>query len=261
MRETVEAPGAGKADLHVHTSFSDGMAEAQELLDYVEAATDLDVLAITDHDDIRGAWLARETWAKGNYRFDFVTGVEVTAIEGHVLALFVEEPVPNLCPLPQVLEAVHRQGGVCIVPHPMNWLTRSVDRQTLRRVAASPTDGVYLDGIETANQSPGSRTGLQRALALNRSELGLAEVGGSDAHFLGVIGSAYTSFPGRTAAELKQAILERTTQGMNGLHPGLRRLGMRLLLQQTWRGLMTTPRRMGLGATAFSFARRIFRLR
>ncbi|MFQ5472594.1 MAG: PHP domain-containing protein, partial [Dehalococcoidia bacterium] len=73
----------GKADLHVHTSASDGMADASALLDYVEEHTDLDVVAITDHDDIRGAWRAREVWANRRYRFEVVTGIEITSIQGH----------------------------------------------------------------------------------------------------------------------------------------------------------------------------------
>ena len=101
----------GKADLHIHTSHSDGMADVPELLDYVEENTDLDIIGIVDHDDIRGALAARERWAKGAYRFELVTGIEVTALEGHVLALWVEEPVPSLVPLERVVEAVHRQGG------------------------------------------------------------------------------------------------------------------------------------------------------
>jgi hypothetical protein len=251
----------GKADLHVHTAASDGMAHAQEVLDHVEQRTSLDVIAVTDHDDIRGAWEAREAWAKGRYRFDLVVGVEVTAIEGHLLALFVEEPLPNLCRAEEVLEAVHRQGGICVAPHPLNWLTRSVGARTLRRIAAHPGHGVHLDGMEVANQSPGSGMWRRRAVELNRSELGLAEVGGSDAHFTDFIGSAYTSFPGRTAADLRRAILERSTRGVTGRHPGFRQIGAGRLLRQTYRGIMTTPRRMGWGPTAASFVRRIFQVR
>jgi predicted metal-dependent phosphoesterase TrpH len=88
-----ETKEMGKADLHVHTAFSDGMADARAVLEYVEAHTDLDVLAITDHDDVRGALKAREIWARGHYRFELVTGAELTTIEGHLLALFVEEPL------------------------------------------------------------------------------------------------------------------------------------------------------------------------
>ena len=260
MQEIGSERRPGKADLHVHTSFSDGMAEARELLDHVESQTDLDVLAITDHDDIAGAWKAREVWAKGRYRFDFVVGVEVTAIEGHLLALFVEDPVPNLCPLDRVLEEVHRQGGLCVIPHPLGWLTRSLDRKTMQRIAAAPRDLIHFDGIETASRSPAARVGQRRARVLNRSHLRLAEVGGSDAHFLSVIGSAHTEFEGRTAADLRQGVLSRTTRGVNGHHPTLAEIGVAQVLRQTWRGMMTTPRRMGWGPTAASFVRRIFNL-
>ena len=127
----------GKADLHIHTSFSDGMADVPELLDYVEGSTDLDIIGIVDHDDVRGALAARERWANGSYRFELVTGIEVTAIEGHLLALYVEEPVESLRPLERIVEDVHRQGGLCVVPHPLSWLTRSLGGRTIERFAAS----------------------------------------------------------------------------------------------------------------------------
>src|SRR3972149_6605892 len=94
-----EDPRRGKADLHVHTASGDGMASPRQILDYVEAETDLDVIAVTDHDDLRGALEAREVCARGRYRFQVITGMEVTAIEGHIIALWVEEPLPSLRPV------------------------------------------------------------------------------------------------------------------------------------------------------------------
>src|SRR3990170_1571902 len=159
----------GKADLHIHTAHGDGMAELPELLDYVEQKTDLDLIAVTDHDDVRGGLQAREVWARGRYRFQVVVGAEVTAIQGHVLALFVEEPVPSLRPVEEILEAIHRQGGLCVIPHPLAFLTRSIGQRTLERIAAAERaqtqtesraarvagarlgDGVYFDGIELGN--------------------------------------------------------------------------------------------------------------
>ena len=41
----------GRADLHLHTRASDGLMSARDLVDYVEHHTDLDVIAITDHDE------------------------------------------------------------------------------------------------------------------------------------------------------------------------------------------------------------------
>jgi len=234
------------------------MAEVPELLDYVESSTDLDVIAITDHDSLAGALAARELWAHGHYRFDLIVGMEVTALEGHIIALYLEDPVPSLRPVDDVLEAVHKQGGICIIPHPMSWLTRSLGQRAIERVIANRRDGVYFDGLETANQSAGARVTLNKAARLNHERYHLAEVGGSDAHFLTAIGSAYTQFTGSTAQELRQAILEKKTLGINGQHPSLLQIGMGKVLRQTWRGLNVTPRQMGWGPTAKSFIKRIF---
>jgi predicted metal-dependent phosphoesterase TrpH len=256
-----DATRPGKADLHLHTAFSDGMASPRQILEYVEAETDLDVIAITDHDSPRGAFETREVWARGRYRFQVIPGMEVTAIEGHVIALFVEEPLPSLRPVEEVLEAVHRQGGLAIAAHPLSWLTRSLGKRELKRIADSKLEGVYLDGLETANQSPGAGLRLKRVATLNRERYHLAEVGASDSHFLKSIASACTEFPGRTAEDLRRSILERTCRGVNGRHPSLLEIGPRQLARQAWRGILVTPRTLGWGPTAMSFVKRIFSMR
>ena len=48
-------PGRGRADLHLHTSFSDGWPSPAEVVDHVTLETELDVIAVTDHDTIEGA--------------------------------------------------------------------------------------------------------------------------------------------------------------------------------------------------------------
>lgn len=255
---TVEEPASGRADLHIHTAAGDGMAEIQELLDYVQQTSELNVIAVTDHDNIRGGHQARELWAKGRYSFDVVVGVEVTAVEGHLLALYVEEPLPGLCPLTEVLEAVHRQGGLCVIPHPLSWLTRSLGQRTIERIMRSEADGVYFDGIELGNATFAARISVKKAVRLNRERYHLAEIGGSDAHFLPAVGSACTLFPGSTAEELRRAILERRTAAATGRHPGPLELGPGQMVRQTWRGLTVTPRTFGWRATATSFVRRIF---
>src|SRR3989337_2868171 len=132
------------------------MAAISEILDYAEDSTELSVLAITEHDDLRPALAARDAWARGRYRFEIVVAEEVTTIEGHLLALFIEEPVAGLQPLLPTLEAVHRQGGLAIIPHPLSWLTRSIGQRTIERVLRDGNDGVYFDGIQTTG-SPSAR--------------------------------------------------------------------------------------------------------
>jgi hypothetical protein len=245
----------GKADLHIHTALGDGMAEIPELLAYVEEETDLSLIAITEHDDLRAALTAREAWARGSYRFDVIVGEEVTTIEGHLLALFLEEPVPSLQPLAPTLEAVHRQGGLCIIAHPMSWLTRSIGQRTIERIQREGRDGISFDGIESSG-SPAARVSFKKARRLNRERYHLAEVGGSDAHFLQAVGASYTTFDGSTPQELRQAILDHATAAEVGRYPSWRELGLRNLAQQQWRGMMATPRQMGWLPTIGSFLRR-----
>ena len=245
----------GTADLHVHTSLGDGMADIPELLAHVEERTPLSVVAVTEHDDLRPALAAREAWARGRYRFELIVGEEVTTIEVHLIALFIEEPVPGLKPLAPTLEAVHRQGGLCIIPHPMSWLTRSLGQRTIERVLRDGGDGLYFDAIEVSG-SPAARVAAKKAQRLNRERYHLAEVGSSDAHFLEAVGASYTTFDGSTADELRQAVLAGATQATVGRYPSLRQIGLRRVVRQQWRGMMATPRAMGWLPTIGSFLRR-----
>ena len=243
----VPASRFGLADLQVHTSCSDGMADARTIFERVEAQTDLDVMAVTDHEDVRGALEAREVHARGNYRFSLVTGIELTTRAGHLLALWVEEPIRPLRPLNETVAAIHRAGGLAVLPHPFSYLTRSVGQRTLERLLAEDDPETRPDGIETANATLAGQVARSKVLRLNRQRYRLAETGGSDAHFPEEVGAAATLFPGRTPAELRRAIEQGRTRGLLGEGPSLRSIGVRRLLTQQVRGLSVTPRKL-LGA-------------
>ena len=134
-----DAPTAarfGQADLQLHTAHGDGMAGAREVLDRVQSHTDLDVVAVTDHDDVAGALEARAVHARGDYGFEFVPGIEVTTRSGHLLALWVDVPIRSFRSLAETVRAIHRAGGLAVVPHPFSYLTRSIGQRALQRVLA-----------------------------------------------------------------------------------------------------------------------------
>ncbi len=220
------------------------MAGPDALLDYVQERTDLDVIAVTDHDDIDGALAAREAWARrGRWRFEVVTGIEVTTIEGHLLALFVDRPIPSLKSLSRTIESIHAAGGLAVIPHPLSWLTRSIGRHGIERVLAVENDSIWFDGIELANMSPAGRVTQARARRLNE-RWRMAATGGSDAHFLQAVGSAVTRFDGHTAADLRAALERRETSAENLRHPAWRELGIGNIVRQQYRGLLATPRKV-----------------
>jgi predicted metal-dependent phosphoesterase TrpH len=197
----------GHADMHIHSLYSDGTASVRDILDHVEERTDLDVIAITDHERIDGALRAAEIHAARAYSFDLVVGEEVTTRRGHVLALFVSERIPALRPLEESLHAIHRAGGLAIAAHPLAPLPLSVGKRSLRRVRDHEHEDVYFDGLELFNPSYAGRTRHGARMDLNAAELGLPGVGNSDAHVLEGIGTGFTTFPGSTALDYRAAVL------------------------------------------------------
>jgi len=201
----------GRADMHLHTLYSDGVMEVQALLDHVERSTDLDLIAITDHERIDGALRGRELHAAGAYHFGLVVGEEITTRRGHLLALFLDERIPPLRPLEETIERIHAQGGIAIAPHPMAPLTPSLGRRSLMRLHHDPDLTHRLDAIEMLNPSVAGRARRPHRHALNQL-MELAAVGNSDAHVIEHVGTGWTSFPGAGAEDYRRAIADRTTE-------------------------------------------------
>src|SRR5215813_1872643 len=80
----------GRADIHMHTTASDGFSDVRTVLSHIARTGKLDVIAITDHDVLDSSLWAYNHRAK--YPFEIIPGVEVSSAEGHVLALWVTQP-------------------------------------------------------------------------------------------------------------------------------------------------------------------------
>lgn len=207
-----------KADLHIHSNFSDATPSIEDILDHIETKTDLQVIAITDHDTVDGAKHALEIAKNKKFRFDIIVGEEVSTQEGHILALFINETIPPKLSAHETIKLIHKQGGLAIPAHPF-YYSRLNSGQTIW------ADGVgamtllqekeHIDGIETINATPTFAEENLKAKYLNRTILLKSEIGSSDAHILDAIGKGYTLFEGRTANDLRKAIEKKQTQAMN----------------------------------------------
>jgi predicted metal-dependent phosphoesterase TrpH len=86
-----------KADLHVHSTASDGTLRPTELV-ALALRKDVDVLAIADHDSVSG--LGEAAIACRNTRLTLVTAVELSAVvdgyDVHILAYHVDPQSPEL---------------------------------------------------------------------------------------------------------------------------------------------------------------------
>lgn len=137
----------------------------------------LDGVAITDHDTPKGA--LKLTNQK---ELIVIPGIEITTLDGHVLALNVHEEIPPKMTLSETIRMIHDLGGIAIAAHP------KIIYKGIRRQLTS----LGFDAIEVINSSAFPfffSTHQSRKVALR---LSLPQIAGSDAHFPSEIGFAYT---------------------------------------------------------------------
>ena len=232
----------GIADLQVHTTVSDGMASPEDVVLWASKNTNLDVIAITDHDRIDGAFRAINFAHANNLNIEVIAGIEITTLSGHLLGLFLNQPIPPFRSLDRTVEAIRNQGGLSIIPHPMSLLPPSIRLRTIENMMASGSQRPKVDGIEVINPAPIQSLWQPQVRKRNTQSWHLAETGGSDAHFLKQVGSAVTRFPGRTADDLNLALRVKLTIPERRISPTLREIGLTQLIRQQKRAMSTTPK-------------------
>ncbi len=240
--QTPEAPAPtrlGRADIHMHTNLGDGTASPARVI--AEARRrQLDVIAITDHDHLEGYKHVMDLLERSEASLGIIPGIEVTTRQGHLLGLFVQRPIKMLRSVEWSIDAIKEQGGLVIIPHPLGRLVPSLSRGKIEELLER---GFAIDGIEVYNPSPANRAQRQEVLKLNL-DWGLAQTGGSDAHFWQHIGSGYTTFAGKTVEELRAALMAKTTAA-GGQEVPPERLPLAALVGQcAWSWFVDPPRKI-----------------
>jgi predicted metal-dependent phosphoesterase TrpH len=213
----------GRADLHIHTLASDGIDSIATILDHVEHATELDVIAITDHERIDAAIAGRAMALDRGLSFEVVVGEEVTTLGGHLLALWIGRPIKPFRSLRSTIAEIHDQGGLAIPAHPLVPYPLCAQGFVLRRLLADEPR-FRPDALEAFNPTTLGRPWHGRVVRF-ADEHDLARVGNSDAHSLDAIGAGYTTFPGHDGEALRAAIAARTTHHHGSFHATGAQLG------------------------------------
>ena len=82
-----------KIDLHIHTTYSDGAYSPEQVVD-TALDCNLDVIALTDHDNILSHKIAADYVKKQGYKLEIIPGVEINTIykgyEVHILGYFMD---------------------------------------------------------------------------------------------------------------------------------------------------------------------------
>lgn len=173
-----------RCDLHSHTWYSfDSLAKPEEMVKKA-LEREIDCLAITDHEQVKGAFEAIEI-AKGKPIL-IIPGIEIKSREGDILGLNIKKIIPNGMSAKETIKRIKEEGGMAIIPHPFGWSCSF--KGNLKNLLED------IDGIEVLNSSifgQGNKIALDFARKFN-----LPFTCGSDAHEPSFVGRAYLEIPG-----------------------------------------------------------------
>jgi len=197
-----------EADLQIHSDLGDGLSSIEEI-STPQSAFELDVIALTDHDDIR----ARSPFASSTAQRLEPGGrrprVEVTTRSGHSSRSGSRRRSRCFCSSsPRSPDSRGRRrrdrAPPALVPDV------SIGEGALRQLAALGDGARMVDAIELRIPRTRGACGASRAAWLNTHVLRLAETGSSDAHHAALVGTCWTTSP-EHARELRAALRGHAT--------------------------------------------------
>ena len=169
-----------KLDLHIHSQYSDdGIGSPKEIIKNLKMRG-LHGMAITDHNTIEGSLKALKDAPKD---FVVITGVEITTLDGHMIALGVEENIERDISIEETVEKIIDLGGTPIVPHLYRNMS-GIKKEKLKKIHTK------LSAIEVFNSCSVPQTNLKSVKIAKKYNLG--GTGGSDSHDPTYAGYGYT---------------------------------------------------------------------
>ena len=190
-----------KADLHMHTTYSDGISTPKEMVDEAIKKR-LKCICITDHDETKGATEAMR------YAYDkdilVISGIELISTSGDILGINVKKIIPSGLSAKETVKQIRKAGGVAVIPHPFNRMLNGFWGGEKGLNALMP------DGVEAFNATVLFGSSNKRAFAFSK-KFDLPFTAGSDAHRKEFVGRGYVKIPTKilTEKDVVDAILSK----------------------------------------------------
>ncbi|OJX46125.1 MAG: hypothetical protein BGO78_04375 [Chloroflexi bacterium 44-23] len=180
-------------ETHCHSIYSPDSLNSLQGLIAEAAKKNIDRLAITDHNTIAGALLAKEMDPER-----IIIGEEILTSKGELLVFFVKQEVPRgLSPM-KAIELLREQDAFISVSHPFDRLRHGWDLRDL--IGIIP----FIDAIEVFNARSFTKGVNEKAASFAQAH-DLAGTAGSDAHTLREVGQATIILPDFTDASSLRA--------------------------------------------------------
>jgi len=175
-------------DLHMHTNHSHDCATDPEALIDHAISIGLGAIAITDHNEIDGAFEAQRIVREKDKPLVVIAAEEVKTAEGEVIGLFLTEKIERGMPIDETIAEIQRQGGLVLMPHPFDRLHTIPSAATLHRLLDE------IDIFEVYNSRLMFDTFNDDALRF-ATKYNLVQSAGSDSHVLQGLGTAINRIP------------------------------------------------------------------
>jgi len=159
-------------DFHIHSRYSHDSIMSPRLILKLAKKNKMDTIAITDHDTIRGAKVAKGF--EEEYGVNVIIGSEVKTDIGDIIGLGLTEEIASRA-WSDVIHEIRDQGGISVLPHPFR--SHVLIQEVADRV----------DIIEIWNaRSTKEQNRLAESLCVQKSKCSIM---GSDAHTPSEIGN------------------------------------------------------------------------
>ena len=173
------------ADLHIHSNYSKDCATSVEAILDTAREIGLGAIAIADHNEIEGAFLARELSEGDPF---VIVAEEVKTAEGEVIGLFLNKAIPPRLSFDETLSLIKEQGGLVYVPHPFDALRTTPTYRAL-------VDNLHrIDVIEIYNAKV-ALSSFNLSAERFAAKYNIVAGAGSDAHVPQGLGTAMIRMP------------------------------------------------------------------
>jgi predicted metal-dependent phosphoesterase TrpH len=182
--------GAPRAfiDLHCHTSSSFDSLASPAAVARAAAARGLTHLAVTDHDRIEGALVARDAAPP---ELTVIVGEEIKTADGDLIGIFLEREIEPGLSAVETIAAIREQDGLVGVPHPFD------SRRGYGRKSGASLEEIagLVDWIEAYNARVIGGQANQKAAEFALGH-GLPGLSASDSHTVMEVGVTYNIVAG-----------------------------------------------------------------
>ena len=194
-----------KADLHVHTEYSPDCLTSLDRVVSTCLKRGLGCIAITDHNEIKGALLLQE-----KAPFKVIVGEEIRTDMGEIIGYYLTERIkPGLSPA-KTIEEIRKQGGLVCVPHPFDRMRRSrLSFEALRQIEKE------IDIVEVFNSRNVYAGDNAKAKEYALARGAMVSVG-SDAHWPWEIGRTYMDIADFSDAGTFREVLRSVSPQLTG---------------------------------------------